>query len=250
MCVVGGRTVRGALARPRWAVCPCSRSTRAEGGLAGQVHALVGQHRHDARGRHGGKARRVGHGKHLRTLGLGQRMTGRRSHGMWPSIAAHEAVKGFPALQGAQVDAGGLAGTLQPRACRMRGVDVSGQGLAIFEVDHASSPLLKIAATFFDSTKRAAVSASARSLRSSSRSSSLMRFLSARVACGLARASSGSASAAAAAAPHRAGRGHCRARRQAGAARRQRRNAQGDDGAGDAQLAGRQALVLATPCER
>jgi hypothetical protein len=53
-------------------------------------------------------------------------------------------------------------------------------GLAIFEADHSSSPLLKIAATFFDSTSRAAVSASARSLRSRSRSSSLMRLRSAR----------------------------------------------------------------------
>ena len=68
----------------------------------------------------------------------------------------------------------------------------SGQCLAIFEADHSPSPLLKIAATFFDRTSRAAVSASTRSLRSSSRSSSLIRFLSCRVACGLARASSGS----------------------------------------------------------
>ena len=28
MCVVGGLTALGALARPRWALCPCSRSTR------------------------------------------------------------------------------------------------------------------------------------------------------------------------------------------------------------------------------
>src|SRR5471032_606280 len=70
-----------------------------------------------------------------------------------------------------------------------------GQRLAIFEVDHSSSPVLKIAATFFDSTSSAAVSANARSLRRSSRSSSLMRRRSCCVCCGLARASSGSASA-------------------------------------------------------
>ena len=74
---------------------------------------------------------------------------------------AHEAVKGLPALQGAQVDAGGLAGKLEPRASGMRNINVSGQGLAIFEDYHSASPLLKIAATFFDSTRRAAVSASA-----------------------------------------------------------------------------------------
>ena len=28
MCVVGGRTALGALARPRWVVCPCAFSTR------------------------------------------------------------------------------------------------------------------------------------------------------------------------------------------------------------------------------
>ena len=55
--------------------------------------------------------------------------------------------------------------------------------------------VLKIAASFFDSTSKAAVSASALSLRSNSRSSSLMRLRSCRVACGLARFL-GSASAA------------------------------------------------------
>ena len=118
----------------------------------------------------------------------------RRGHGyrLRPAITTDEAVASLPALQGAQVNAGRLAGGLEPRARRMRNVDVSGQCLAIFEADHAASPLLKIAATFFDRTSRAAVSASTRSLRSSSRSSSLIRFLSCRVACGLARASSGS----------------------------------------------------------
>ena len=80
------------------------------------------------------------------------------------------------------------------RAGAVGRIDVVGQSAAIFEGDHSSSPLRKIASTFFDSTSNAAVSAKARSLRSSSRSSSLMRLRSLRVACGLARASSGSAS--------------------------------------------------------
>src|ERR1700694_5747962 len=105
-------------------------------------------------------------------------MAGRRAHGLRPAIARYEPFPGLPALQGALIDAGYLAGQAQPRAGHMRNVDVSGQRLAIFEADHSSSPWLKIAATFFDSTSRAAVSASARSLRSRSRSSSLMRFLS------------------------------------------------------------------------
>jgi len=38
------------------------------------------------------------------------------------------------------------------RAGGVRSIDVLGQGLGIFEVDHSSSPLCKIAATFFDNT--------------------------------------------------------------------------------------------------
>jgi hypothetical protein len=123
-------------------------------------------------------------------------------HRLRPAIARAEAFLGLPALQGTPVDAGDLAGRLQPLAIGVGRGDVLGQGLAIFEADHSSSPLLKIAATFFDRTSSAAVSASARSLRSRSRSSSLMRLRSARVACGLARASSGSASAVAQLARH------------------------------------------------
>src|SRR3990167_2354234 len=120
-------------------------------------------------------------------------------HSAWPPVPRQRAVRalaGLPALQRARINAGDLTGGLQPCAGRTRSLDVLGQGLAIFEADHSSSPLLKIAATFFDSTRRAAVSASARSLRSRSRSSSLIRFAEARVAWGLARTSSGSANAA------------------------------------------------------
>ena len=41
---------------------------------------------------------------------------------------------------------------LQPRSCRVSHIDVSGQGLAIFEADHSPSPLLKIACTFLRNT--------------------------------------------------------------------------------------------------
>src|SRR5882672_266553 len=118
-----------------------------------------------------------------------------RAYRMEPAIARYEALAGIPALQRAHVDAGRLAGQAQPCAGLVRGVDIMGQRLAIFEADHSSSPVLKIAATFFDRTSSAAVSANARSLRRSSRSSSLMRRRSCWVCCGLARASSGSASA-------------------------------------------------------
>src|SRR5258708_35129357 len=118
-----------------------------------------------------------------------------RAYRMEPAIARYEARAGIPALQRAHVDAGRLAGQAQPCAGLVRGVDIMSQRLAIFEADHSSSPVLKIAATFFDRTSSAAVSASARSLRRTSRSSSLMRRRSCCVCWGLARASSGSASA-------------------------------------------------------
>src|SRR5215204_7529180 len=104
---------------------------------------------------------------------------------------------GLPALQSAHINAGRLARQTESGSGLLGNLDVLGTGLAIFEADHSSSPLslLKIAATFFDNTNKAAVSAKALSLRRSSRSSSLMRCWSCRVCCGLARASSGVASA-------------------------------------------------------
>ena len=99
-----------------------------------------------------------------------------RPHRLRPAIAHQEGVAGLPALQGAQIDAGDLAGEVKPRAVVVRRVNCEGKNLAIFEANHSASPMLKIALTFFDSTSNAAVSASARSLRSNSRSSSLIRF--------------------------------------------------------------------------
>ena len=53
------------------------------------------------------------------------------------TIAVYESLAGFPALQGAQVDAGGFTGQAQARACAMRNLDVSGYGLAIFNKGEA-----------------------------------------------------------------------------------------------------------------
>src|SRR5450830_1116091 len=124
------------------------------------------------------------------------------AHRLRPAITLCKACVRLPALQGAFVYAGNLTSQAQPCAYAVSGLDVKSQTTAIFDEDHASSPLLKIAVTFFDSTSKAAVSLRARSFRSSSRSSSLMRTLSLRVACGLARSSCGQQSAAAALAHH------------------------------------------------
>ena len=100
-----------------------------EGRFAGQVDAFVGQHGHDAGWWHSGKARLIGHGKYLRTLDLAQRMAGCRAHSLRPPIAPDDAVKRFPSLQGAQLYPSRLASKSEPRAGRMRGVNISGQRL-------------------------------------------------------------------------------------------------------------------------
>ena len=75
----GGRPDRlGRLGAPAAGGLPVRPQHPAEAGFAGQVYALIGQHGHDARRRHGGKARLVGHGS-TRALGLAQGMAGCRS---------------------------------------------------------------------------------------------------------------------------------------------------------------------------
>ena len=153
-----------------------ARANPTKAGLAGQVNALVSQHGHDARGWHRGKARLVGHSQELRTLVWRQGMAGHGAqHGQRPAIARCEPRVGLPTLQGAQINASDLACRAQPGAISVGNLNVLGHGLAIFEDDHSPSPLLKIASSFFDSTIKAAVSASAVFLRSRSRSSSLNR---------------------------------------------------------------------------
>lgn len=65
-----------------------------------------------------------------------------------PSVAVDEAPAGSRRLQGAGVNACGVARGAQLRASALGDPDVVGQTLAIFEVDHSPSALLKIAATF------------------------------------------------------------------------------------------------------
>jgi hypothetical protein len=56
-----------------------------EDGLAGKVHAIVGQHGHDARRRHGCEAWLVDHAHEFSALGLAQGMAGRRAHRRRPA---------------------------------------------------------------------------------------------------------------------------------------------------------------------
>ena len=84
-------------------------------GLAAQVHAFVGQHGHDARWRHRGEARLVGHAQQRSSLGRAQGMAGRGAHSLRSAIARREAFPSVPTLQRARIDARDLAGRLQPR---------------------------------------------------------------------------------------------------------------------------------------
>ena len=63
------------------------------------------------------------------------------------------------------LDAGQGTGRSQPRPFRAGLFDITHQDPAVFQAGHASSPWWKTAESFFDSTSKAAVSASALSLR-------------------------------------------------------------------------------------
>ena len=108
-CVVGGRLLRGALARPRWRVCPMLAQHALESRIAGQIHAFVGQ----------GDAEVTVSSARPR--------------------ACHHPIRalGGPSNAGAHVDAGDLAGQTQPCSGLVRRTaSMSGaRTLAIFEAD-------------------------------------------------------------------------------------------------------------------
>src|SRR5271165_2895285 len=144
-------------------------------GLAGEVDPLVGQCRNNPRRRRLGEARFVGDPDDPGPLGLAQRVRRHRTIGVRPPITLPQTVTGLPAPQRAGVDAGQDTGRGEPGSVRTGLFNVTHQGLAVFQAGHASSPSWKTAESFFASTSKAAVSASALSLRWSSRSSSLTR---------------------------------------------------------------------------
>ena len=81
-----------------------------EAGFAGDIDALVGQGRDDARGRGLGEARLVRDLDDTRPFGLGQRVRRRWPRRVRPPVARTQTVAGLPALQGARVDAGQSTG--------------------------------------------------------------------------------------------------------------------------------------------
>ncbi|MNR13387.1 hypothetical protein D3C85_1297920 [compost metagenome] len=146
-----------------------------EGRLRGQPGALIGQPRHDLLRRQAGKLGLVGDLQHAAAL-LWTQLVGRLSS-LCRRTPILRAV--LPALQAAQRQAQFGAGLRPPRS-RRHGVLDQLQGFtAIRGADHSSSSFPQSASAFFRNTSRAAVSASAASLRRSSRSSCLMRFFAA-----------------------------------------------------------------------
>jgi len=186
-CMLGLR----AFGSPTVGILPSLLQDSAEGGFTGQVGALIGQCGNDTRRRRVGKPRLIGHLQHRSAL-LGRQRMGRRGvRGIGSAAPLCKPVLRLPTLQGTHINASELANLTQARAVTVCHLDHMGHLLAIFQSDHSSSPLWKIASSFFESTNSAAVSARA----PSSRSSSLMRLRSAAVSLGLARCSCGSASA-------------------------------------------------------
>src|ERR1700733_14925741 len=157
-----------------------------EAGLAGDVDPLIGQCWNDPRRRGVGKARFVGHRDDACLLGPAQGMRWSRTLRVQPAITARHVIIALPASQRADIDAGQSTGWGQPRAFPTGLRDVTDQDLAVCQAGHASSPSWKTAASFFDSTSKAAVSASALSLWCSCRSNSLTRRRSSRASAALA----------------------------------------------------------------
>src|SRR3954451_9300193 len=154
-------------------------------GLTGEVDALIGQRRDDPCRRHVGKARLVGQGDDARPFGRAQRMRRNRANGVCSAISPGQALASLPALEGPDINAGQGTNHAEPRAGGAGRGDRGGQGLAVFQAGHTSSPSRKTADSFFVSTSKAAVSASALSLRCNSRSSSLTRRRSCRASIAL-----------------------------------------------------------------
>src|SRR3954465_2615176 len=157
-----------------------------EAGLAGDIDALVGQRRDDPRWRRIGKAWLVGQLYDARSLGLAERVRRPGPDSLGPTVGLHLAIRGAPALEAAQIDAGQAASRGQPGPGGASLADLGYEGHAVFPAGHSSSPSRKTAPSFFASTSKAAVSANALSLRCSSRSSSFTRRRSCRASAALA----------------------------------------------------------------
>src|SRR5690625_3254872 len=142
--------------------------------LRGQVAAFISQLRHDLARRHGGVLGLVADRHDGLPLLITQGVRRQRTNRLRPPVGTDTATR-RPALVGARRDAQNPASGLQAGAGGASLVDQLNSIVAIRGADHSSSPSPQIARAFFDKVSKAAVSASAFSLRASSRSSSRVR---------------------------------------------------------------------------
>ena len=101
----GGDVGRGGTDRPRglrsaaMVSLPCRAQDPAEGRFTGEIHAFIGELRHDACWRHGCKARLICDREHCLALGRGQGMGRRCAPGVRASVCADFPFGGLPALE-------------------------------------------------------------------------------------------------------------------------------------------------------
>lgn len=150
------------------------RQNAVEGGFRGDVPlGLVQQQRHNLGRRQAGVVGLVADGQDHGFLQCGQGMGWCGLWRMGPTILATR----FPAAIGVGANAQFGTGAFETRSVSTRFIDQLHDMLAIQGAGQSSSSP-QIARAFFRSVSRAAVSASAASLRFSSRSSCRVRFLS------------------------------------------------------------------------
>jgi hypothetical protein len=146
-----------------------------EARLAGKIDAFISEHRHDPSRWHISKSRLVGYFDDPSPFSFAQGVRWPSADGIRAVIAVRQTIASLPALQRASIDAGRSTGGTDPGTFTASLLDVTHQDLAVFQTGHASSSVRKTADSFFASTSKAAVSASALSLRWSSRSNSFTR---------------------------------------------------------------------------
>ena len=188
----GGRHVGAGRAYGPWRASPTTAAHLAvvaqhavKARLAGDVDALVGQRRDDASRRCAGEPWLIGQFHDAGPLGLAERVRRLRPDGLGPPVRPDLAILIAPALESTYVDAGQTAGRNEAGTSGTGLGDLGHKGLAVLQAGHSSSPSRKTAPSFFASTSKAAVSASALSLRCNSRSSSFTRRRSCRASTAL-----------------------------------------------------------------
>jgi hypothetical protein len=150
----------GLLGATTMGVLTLSAQHSAKGRFTGDVNSLIGKRRDDACRRSISKAGLIGYAQYPGAFFERERMRWRWPYRHGPAIAGLQSNRiRLPSMQRSPVNPAHLTGFAQTGASALRSTDILDQSLAIFQSDHSSSPRwsrLKIASTFFESTKSAA----------------------------------------------------------------------------------------------